>query len=929
MSNSTKRMEDSTKRMDADAGTKRMGTDGTMRMDADTARMEDSTVKMEGDKGGGPMGIIVFATGQPLELNGKSYTVESIISMSSGEAIVYKISIDGKHYVFKHYKFNTPLTDTAKEVLGRIKDNPKDRVIHLYDFGRFNDQDFEIMELAQGGTLNQYLKSLGAVKDPQKLRKIVKMITEGLVSLHADCRVIHQDIKPENIYFRDAQGTALVIADFGISNPIDNNEEVEVVANKTPLYAAPELTPAEGTRYVIVTPSIDYYALGITMLELWLGEKPFRGIPSAKREDIIRKEQVEFPDDMPEDCKIIIRGLIKPQLKDRWGKQQLQKWLNGEALTLEETKKSDKVYGPIQIGTETANSPEELAALIERNPAKGSECLYSGAIASWLEKAGDAFLSAEIKKITTANSDRETGRFLAMYTLDPGHPFITKGGKVCKNIEEIADALLEESVYYMEELRNPTSPLYLYLSVAEGEQGKIQARDFCGYFEEHSPKYALNLIYLKLQYEGGITIGKKKYYKGEEIAKEKDLSQIAAVKKSLLETDSHLLVWLSDKYADYLQETDEFTELPPWSQFFLLGLFPFLSYKEMIPDWKEKAMFDLQFMLSAMPGRSDLFEAYAAQGLPLTGHLPNDERGSTPIDFLLYNYSGLKKEHGVKTINDLIRLLLKLEADPNELSGDGTGPCTNVFRHGDQISIKILKEYMPDLSEKDMLGNAVDDVEKILILQQAHRYKEALRLLRPHAEQGNASGQFILGYYYDNGWGVTKDYIEAVKWYRKAAEQNHAAAMDSLGDCYFNGTGVEKDKAKGVEWYRKAAELGLAGAQWSLGLSYQKGDGVPKDEAKAVEWFLKAAEQKDEDAMIELGDCYSFGKGVKQDYTKAFEWYLKAAERGNADAQAVLGDCYMEGNGVKQDKAKAIEWYRKAAEQGHEGSQDILKELGK
>jgi len=34
----------------------------------------------------------------------------------------------------------------------------------------------------------------------------------------------------------------------------------------------------------MVTPAVDYFALGITMLELFLGEKPFKGVKAAKRD---------------------------------------------------------------------------------------------------------------------------------------------------------------------------------------------------------------------------------------------------------------------------------------------------------------------------------------------------------------------------------------------------------------------------------------------------------------------------------------------------------------------------------------------------------------------------------------------------------------------------------------------------------------------
>jgi len=167
----------STERMNNNQGTTKMDG-GTDRMDAGTARMggnEDSAVTAVG---------VVFSSGQAIVLNGKNCVIHSMISGSSGEAVVYKVIIDGKLYALKLYKQDTPLSDTAKKVIAKIKDNPKDRVVKIYDFGRYNEQDFEIMEYAEGGTLDQYLKSNGAIHDMTSIKNILKMITEGLEQLH-------------------------------------------------------------------------------------------------------------------------------------------------------------------------------------------------------------------------------------------------------------------------------------------------------------------------------------------------------------------------------------------------------------------------------------------------------------------------------------------------------------------------------------------------------------------------------------------------------------------------------------------------------------------------------------------------------------------------------------------------------------------------
>ena len=83
-------------------------------------------------------------------------------------------------------------------------------------------------------------------------------------------------------------------------------------------------------------------------------------------------------------------------------------------------------------------------------------------------------------------------------------------------------------------------------------------------------------------------------------------------------------------------------------------------------------------------------------------------------------------------------------------------------------------------SERDIIANMEPLVQEV--------YRKA--------KNGDAEAQDYLGYAYNMGTGVEKDYDEAVKWYRKAAEQGHAPGQSRLGKMYYLGYGVEKDSYK-------------------------------------------------------------------------------------------------------------------------------------
>ena len=77
-----------------------------------------------------------------------------------------------------------------------------------------------------------------------------------------------------------------------------------------------------------------------------------------------------------------------------------------------------------------------------------------------------------------------------------------------------------------------------------------------------------------------------------------------------------------------------------------------------------------------------------------------------------------------------------------------------------------------------------------------------------------------MGFMYDKGQGVPQDYKEAIRLYRLSAEQGNNDAQYNLGQMYSNGLGVPQDYKEAVKWYRLSAEQGVAQAQYNLGVMY-------------------------------------------------------------------------------------------------------------
>lgn len=206
-------------------------------------------------------------------------------------------------------------------------------------------------------------------------------------------------------------------------------------------------------------------------------------------------------------------------------------------------------------------------------------------------------------------------------------------------------------------------------------------------------------------------------------------------------------------------------------------------------------------------------------------------------------------------------------------------------------------------------------------------YATAAREFRPFAEQGQAVAQYILGWIYQTGEGVTQDLAEAAGWYRRAADKGNADAQLALGSLYASGNGVKRDDAEAVKLFRKAAEQGKPGAQYMLGYMLSAGEGSARNEAEGLAWYRKAAEQGLADAQYALGLGLAFGKGTTRDEQEANAWYRKAADQGHVESAYLLGWNYERGVGTIPSYEEAAKWYRVAADKGNVEAQFHLAAL--
>lgn len=139
-------------------------------------------------------------------------------------------------------------------------------IVTIYDIGTAGDDIYISMEYVDAGDLKNRLES--SFK-PESTLEIIAKIASALASAHSH-NIIHRDVKPGNILFRN-DGTPL-LSDFGIAKQtdIDNNLTATHVFMGSPNYVSPEQAEGEG-----VDGRSDIYSLGCILFEMLTGYKPY------------------------------------------------------------------------------------------------------------------------------------------------------------------------------------------------------------------------------------------------------------------------------------------------------------------------------------------------------------------------------------------------------------------------------------------------------------------------------------------------------------------------------------------------------------------------------------------------------------------------------------------------------------------------------
>lgn len=238
-----------------------------------------------------------------------------------------------KEVAIKIHQLNNNWNDALKDsyIKHTIRENQINELIshkhivkHYDTIGIDNDCFCTILELCTGPDLSTYMK-LNKIISEKEAKIIITQILSALKYLSIEKKVIHYDLKPQNIIFDNGY---VKISDFGLSKIMEENQDkIELTSQGvgTYWYLPPECFVTNEKSNI--NSKVDIWSLGVIFYEMLFGKRPFAHFMSQERilkeGAILNAKKVEFPlfPTVSSECKDFIKKCLKYNVEDRWNVQ--------------------------------------------------------------------------------------------------------------------------------------------------------------------------------------------------------------------------------------------------------------------------------------------------------------------------------------------------------------------------------------------------------------------------------------------------------------------------------------------------------------------------------------------------------------------------------------------------------------------------------
>ena len=203
------------------------------------------------------------------------FLIESIIS-SGGMGVVYlarQLSLD-RHVALKvlqsKYTGDKEYVNSLFREARAAAKISHPNVVQAYAIGEDDGVFYFAMEYIRGNTFKEILKEKGGKLEFVQAAQVVRDIARALAAAWREQKLIHQDIKPDNIML-DANGFAK-LADLGLAKSVTNNCDVD---NADEVLGTPQYISPEQLTGVPSDVRSDIYSLGATFFQFVTGRYPY------------------------------------------------------------------------------------------------------------------------------------------------------------------------------------------------------------------------------------------------------------------------------------------------------------------------------------------------------------------------------------------------------------------------------------------------------------------------------------------------------------------------------------------------------------------------------------------------------------------------------------------------------------------------------
>ena len=156
------------------------------------------------------------------------------------------------------------------------------QVIEMYEDKK---KIYFVNEMCSGGTLYERVTQDRTFNEV-KAASVIRQLLSAVNYLHQSS-IVHGDIKPQNIHFKDREDSIIKLIDFGTSRRVNDQHAMHGVFG-TSYYVAPEVI--EGTY----SEKCDIWSVGVILFILLSGEPPFNGNTDEEIVEKIKIGEYEF-----------------------------------------------------------------------------------------------------------------------------------------------------------------------------------------------------------------------------------------------------------------------------------------------------------------------------------------------------------------------------------------------------------------------------------------------------------------------------------------------------------------------------------------------------------------------------------------------------------------------------------------------------------